>query len=465
MCRENRGGEAEGPLCNRRVVPPTDRLTASSPLDIFTKMNTQVIMTMGLAALMATPVMAEENSLLKDINQFGGEYGDETAPVPGDALTKTLSKAHEQAYEKLGLEWIIETSYLYTAIDHPVAGAPNNQNWYLLHAQANLELIPSTGTWLRAELSLSTALDGRTWRGNAEADERGALNESLGFSGGANTDVFTRHTCALPELALMQYFASGKACVIAGVVNQTNYFDANAYANSSFSNFTNAAFVNAQVLPLADSNFGAVVQAQMSPHFYGMASFSLMESSVGYSPFFNAEGRNYNVVGEVGYVYDGGTIRLTPFLAQAYDAGEDETPGKNRRFGGVNLGFDQDLCEHLSCFGRVGWSSSDDLNACGASFAASAGLVWKTPLQLCFGLKESENNFLGLAFSVARPDEGALDEDRTPSKRELAFEVGYSYAITPYCALRPNYQFVKYPAGRSDVNSASAFGMQVVLTF
>ncbi len=436
----------------------------SSPT-ILTKMKKQVMMTMGLAVLTAMPSLAEESSLLKDINQFGFEYGDETAPVPNDAVTRAIARAHERAYQRLGLEWIVETSYLFTAIRHPVAGSPQNQNWFLFHTQANLELIPSLGTWLRAELSISTALDGRTWRGNAQAAERGALNESLGFSGGANPDVFNRHTCALPELALMQYLGSDRACAIVGVVNQTNYFDANAYANNSFTQFTNAAFVNSQVLPLADSNFGAVVQAQFSPHVYGMASFSLLESTVGYSPFFNSEGRNYNIVGEVGYVYDGGTIRLTPFLAQGYDAGDDERAGRNRRFGGVNLGFDQDLCDKLSCFGRVGWSSSDNLNVCGASFAASAGLIIKTPLHLCFGWKESENNFLGLAFSVARPDEGALDEDRSPSKRELTFEVGYSYAITPYCALRPNYQFVKNPAGRSDVSSASALGMQIVLTF
>lgn len=428
-------------------------------------MKTQVIRTLGLCALMALPVMAEENSLLKDINQFGCEYGDETAPVSSDALTRLLAKAHADAYEKLGLEWVVETSYLLSTIHHPVAGAPNQQNWYLLHAQANFELNRKTGTWIRAELSLSTALDGRTWRGNAEAEERGAFNEALGFSGGGNTDIFNRHTCALPELALMQYFASDRVCVIAGMVNQTNYFDANAYANNSFSNFTNAAFVNSQVLPLADSNLGAVVQAQMSPHFYSMASFSLMESSIGYSPFANAEGRNYNVVGELGYVYDGGTVRFTPFFGQGYDGGDELRAAKNRRFGGVNLGFDHDLSEHFACFGRAGWSSSDEVNPCGASFAASAGLIVKKPLQLCFGLHESDNNFLGVAFAVTRPDHSTLDEDRSPSKRELAVEVGYSYAVTPYCALRPNYQFVKNPAGRSDVSSASAFGMQIVLTF
>lgn len=420
---------------------------------------------MGLAALAALPARAEENSLLRDINQFGGQYGDETALVPSDAVSRSLTKAHAEAYEKLGLEWVVETSCLATSIHHPVAGAPAHQNWFLLHAQANLELIPSTGTWMRAELSASTALDGRTWRGNAQAEERGALNEALGFSGGCNPDLFSRHTCALPEIALMQYFASDRVCVIAGVVNQTNYFDANAYANNSFTNFTNAAFVNSQVLPLADSNFGAVVQAQMSPHFYGMASFSLMESSIGYSPFFNAEGRNYNVVGELGYVYDGGTIRLTPFFGQGYDGGDEKKAAKNRRFGGVHLGFDHDLCEGLACFGRVGWSSTDHLNPCGASFAASVGFVFKTPLRLCFGAKESDNNFLGVAFAVTRPDASTLDEDRAPSKREFVVEVGYSYALTPYCALRPNYQWVKNPAGRSDVSSAGAAGMQVVLTF
>lgn len=43
-----------------------------------------------------------------------------------------------------------------------------------------------------------------------------------------------------------------------GMINQTNYFDANTYANTTFGQFGGAPFVNNQVLPLGDSNFGFV---------------------------------------------------------------------------------------------------------------------------------------------------------------------------------------------------------------
>lgn len=54
----------------------------------------------------------------------------------------------------------------------------------------------------------------------------------------------------------MQYFAGKRACLIAGMVNLTNYFDAVSIANDSFSSFTNDGFVNSTILPLMDSNIG-----------------------------------------------------------------------------------------------------------------------------------------------------------------------------------------------------------------
>ncbi|MCD8071266.1 MAG: carbohydrate porin [Akkermansiaceae bacterium] len=427
-------------------------------------MKTNTMTRLGLAVLMATPAAAEEANLLKDINQFGAEWGDDTALVSEDSLTKAITKAHADAYEKYGLEWVVETSYLFSAINNPNEGMPGNQNWYLLHAQANWNINKSTNTWIRAEISLSAALDSRTWRGDG-------LNEAVASTGALNADVFTRRGFGIPELAVMQYLNNETVCIIAGIINQTNYFDANAYANSTFTNFTNSVFVNTPVLPLADSNFGFVAQSQFNEKWYGMLSYSITESEMGYTPWHRAADRDpaagvgYNLLAEVGYVHEKGAIRITPFVAQNFDGEKDRT------YGGVSVGFDQELTGHLACFGRVGISSSDDNNFGGASFAASAGLILKQPLTLLFGHKESENNFLGVALSVVRPNTEAAPEDEEEeavngahAKRELVLEVGYSYAVTPFFCVRPNWQLIQNPSG-SARSTATAFGVQAVLTF
>ena len=47
-----------------------------------------------------------QGQLLADINLLGADYGDETAPIPNDALTRTLGGLHTRAYKAgLGNPW------------------------------------------------------------------------------------------------------------------------------------------------------------------------------------------------------------------------------------------------------------------------------------------------------------------------------------------------------------------------
>ena len=207
-------------------------------------------------AALAAEEAEGKGSILDDIDLFGDEYGDESTPIPNDLLTRALTDLHKGAYEKAGFQFLVEQAFLYTKGHHAAANeetAGSSQSWYKFHAQAGLQLFKSSrnqGTWIKSELSGSVALNKHT--------HRTTLDDSWGASGPANCDVFEDGYFYLPELLLSQGFMDGQLVIMGGMINQTNYFDANTYANTTFGQFGGAPFVNNQVLPLGDSNFGVV---------------------------------------------------------------------------------------------------------------------------------------------------------------------------------------------------------------
>jgi len=58
--------------------------------------------------------------------------------------------------------------------------------------------------------------------------------------------------------------------LLAALVDQSNYLDANTYAHNSQGQFLNSAFVNSGVLPFAFNNLGLNVQWQPTESWYLM---------------------------------------------------------------------------------------------------------------------------------------------------------------------------------------------------
>lgn len=141
---------------------------------------------------------------MDDIDLFGDEYGDESTPIPNDALTRALTDLHKGAYEKAGFQFLLEQAFLYTKGHH---AAPNeetsgsSQSWYKLHAQAGLQLFKSgrhQGTWIKSELSGSVALNRHT--------HRTTLDDSWGASGRPiatflKTVISTCRNCSFPRVS------------------------------------------------------------------------------------------------------------------------------------------------------------------------------------------------------------------------------------------------------------------------
>lgn len=387
----------------------------------------------AMAGLMAAAAYAGEHvqrgEILEGINMF----------APDDSAPLYKQKANEQ----YGTQWYVDAAYGYWHLNGGAPEVNNHSNYLLLHAMLNQRVIEDSvngGTWLRVELSGSWGLDRRS------ADTNLQFTDGVGESTGVHADIYGPHDLVLPEVSLMHYFNGKRACIIAGMVNMTNYFDAVGPANDSFSSFTNNAFVNSTVLGLPDANLGAIAQYELDTDSYAMIGFSRETTSYGYNPFRG--GSSYMVVGEYGRtILDGdATLRINPFFRQV------EEGDKNRKNAGLAASIEYAVCDEVTVFARSGFGAKQDL---GAAFDFSCGAQIQ-------GIPGREDDYLGVAFGVFKGTNTA--DEPTTNKREYVLEAYYSLQLNDYCKLMPHVQYIKNPA-YSEESDAFAAGVQAVLSF
>ncbi len=404
-------------------------------------MKSKNIIAFALAGLVSLPTTASEASkpsaggavspLLQDINMFTPEDG---APA-----------FKQEANERWGTQWTADAAYGFWGSHNAHPGTNNHNHYALLHAQLNQRLIGNT--WLRAEVSGSWALDDATRRA-----DRGGFGFISGIEGGTegHADMYGSNGFFMPELALMQYFHGGRACVIAGLVNLTNYFDAVGIANDSFSNFVNTGFVNSSILPLADSNLGAVFQYAPDSQRYFMAAVSRTGCEMGYNPF-RSDSDGYAIVAEYGQLLADGsaTLRLTPFYENV-----DEAEGRHDRCG-IAASIEYSPCEALTLYARAGVATKQALGGT-AEFSCGA------TLRPC---SHREDDFLGLSYGLFKHRNSDEHDSPTEHNREHVVELMYSFQLCEQVKIVPHFQYIHNPAYRADTDHAGIFGVQTVLAF
>ncbi len=404
---------------------------------------------------------AKAGSILDDMDIIGADYGDDTAPIANDPVTRWLADFHTNL-DKSRINYFIEQAYSHSWFRDPAEGNASSQSWYKLHAHLGLNLVSSErhqGTWIKAELSGSSALDPKS--------RKTTLDDTLGSLSNADCDVFEDGFYYMPELLISQGFANGHGVMMLGVINQTNYIDANTYANTTYGQFTAGPFVNNLVLPLGESNFGFMFQWEFNDNWFAQLGGNMLDCEGGENPFRHTMGKSFNLIGEIGWTHEDAfgigqaTYRLEPFMFHAEGGNE----------GGIAINMEQDLgSSPFAVFFRAGWSGANTNNPGGAEAQVSGGLIIKKPIEIMSGLKESDGNYLGLALAVVKPEPGILgaeegEEAVKPKNREVSFQCVYCYAITPYFLIEPSYQLIHNPSQRPDTSSASVFSIQGVLTF
>ncbi len=406
-------------------------------------MNAKNIIAAVLAGFsVALPAIAGEDSkpqagdILQDINMFIPEEGDPAFKI--------------KAHERYGTQWAVDAAYGFWGTHHALPGTRHKNNYALLHAQLNQRLIEDNedgGTWLRVEFSGSWALDAAT----RAADRRGQdFVGGIGLGTDAHADMYGANGFYMPELALMHYAMDKRLCIIAGMVNLTNYFDAVSIANDSFSGFTNTGFVNSTILPLVDSNLAALVQWEVDSNSYVMAAVSGTGAEMGYNPF-NPAADGYCIVAEYGRRFAEGaaTLRFTPFYESL------EYNGRDRSRTGFAASIEYSPCEQLTLYARAGLATHQNL---GGAAEFSCGATWAP-----FSCREDD--FIGLSYGVFKHRNSAETDEATAHNREQVLELMYNFQLCRHVKLVPHYQFVKNPAYREDASHASIFGLQTVFSF
>ncbi len=303
-----------------------------------------------------------------------------------------------------------------------------------------------TAGWLSAQIEAKASLNDAAKTQSAQTNIESLSNP---------TAILNRHEgFRIPELAWQESFRNGEVVVLAGVINQSNYLDVNAYANSGRGQFLNSGLINSQVLPLPGYNFGLNLQWQPGSEWYATAGYTVGNASAGQTPWTQFSWEAWSLVGEFGYTPSDafglgpGVYRIQPFVAQT------EGPVQ----GGLGFNFQQQLGKTipLGWYGRFGVGGADVVSGAGAQ--VGTGFVIQAPLKHMGLIDGQPYDAAGIGLIWSHPPDNA---ESTPARDETALELVYVFHLTPTTRVQPDLQVVWNPSHSSSDQTALVFQLQV----
>jgi carbohydrate-selective porin OprB len=236
------------------------------------------------------------------------------------------------------------------------------------------------------------------------------------------------------------------------MIDETNYFDLNTYANNEYGQLLNDAFVNSTVFPMPENNLGFNVSWQPSKELYAMFGLGTNNQVPGESPFHDVNSENMSYLLEIGLLESDvlglgrGTYRLQPFLATV-----DGTTGA-----GICLNLEQKLGKSpFGVFGRFGVGQPTVTQVGGSSAEAAFGVAAIGPLADSGILATRKNDYLALGFQWSR--QAVTDET------EHSLELTYAMQLTPTLVFQPDFQIVFDPVDAPGDHPVYLFQLQLTL--
>ena len=376
--------------------------------------------------------------------------------LPYDPITRWVQRA-KYTLSDFGFSYTFQQALSY--VTSPKSTLPGSRSFgyytFDLYAKQLVFSVPSSGTagtagWISLEVDGGDNLSTSLRRVNPAA-QSSSLVHPVGILSPVNG-------LYLGELAWQQSFGDGKVVALAGMLDQTNYLDANVYASNQLSQFLNSAFMNSMVLPLTTGSLGVNLQWQPDDEYYFMLGVGQNNPTPGRSPVHNLGADNVSYLFEAGYVPQNvyglgpGAYRLQPFVATV--GGVSQV--------GLGLNLNQQLGSHWGFFGRFGAGGTTVTNIQGASAQIATGLILQQPLHLAGILAESSTNFLGLGFVWSQPS-----QSQRPAAHfnEYGLELVYTFQLTATTILRPDLQAIWNPVNNPTVNAAVIFQLSLVTTW
>ncbi len=387
---------------------------------------------------------------LANLNDYGN-----TAIQPGPVFSvEPVSQAVQKgkyALSEIGLRYSFYQSLTMVSMTDVASGA------------SALQYYTATffGKWAVTEVtnagragSISTEIN--TQLGLSPASRKQSPQDNLATIVNPQASVFGPNGIWVSELAWQQSLMDGRLVVIAGEVDQSNYIDANTYANNSQGGqFLNSAFVNSQVLPLCFNNLGINLQFQPSEAWYVIFGAGANNQPPGHSPFDDISSKNWSYLLELGLTPENllglgpGVYRLQPFVATV----------DNTTQTGIGLNVQQQLGTNspFAWFGRFGVCGSD-VGLDGASAQIATGFVMQAPLEHIGLFPRLSNDYFGAGFVWSQP---SADMKPAAHDNEYGFETTYVLQLTPLASLQPDLQVLWNPANNPAADRNVIFQLQL----
>jgi len=310
---------------------------------------------------------------------------------------------------------------------------------------------PERGSWLSTEVNVQLGLSPHSRSQTPQGNLASIVNPQA--------TVFGPNGIWVSELAWQQSLLDGTLVLLAGQVDQSNYLDANTYANNSQGQFLNSAFVNSMVLPLPFNNLGLNLQYQPNKNWYVMFGTGANNQAPGHSPFNDLSFQNWSYLLELGLTPKNmlglgpGGYRLQPFLATAGGVTQ----------AGVGLNAQQQLGTNspFGWFGRFGVGGTK-VTLDGAAAQIATGFVMQAPLKHAGLFPTLSNDVLGAGFVWGRP---SAVMQPTAHANEYAIETTYVLQFTPLASIQPDFQVIWNPAANPDTDRNLIFQLQLNLTW
>jgi hypothetical protein len=432
----------------RHQIPESAEGSSMSPA-VQRRLDTSRAGRFGLQWLPAVPPQLMPYLAGKD------EYGN-TAVRPGALIPDVPFEPWVQAgkYElsELGFRYSLQQTFTCVGMTGVKQG-DDTLSYYTFQLKSKWALFDapsaSTAGWITSEVDAKSGL------GTAGATQDAKSN--LGTLTDP-TSLWNRvNGFRLPELAWQESLRQGQIVLVAGMVSQRNYLDANAYADSARSKFLNSALVHSQVLPLAQYNFGFNLQWQPADEWYGMLGASAGNASAGSDPWTGFNWNDWSLPLEIGYAprdflnLGPGVYRVQPFVA-----GNDGNTG-----GGLCFDLQQKLGADspFGWFGRFGFG--DAKVSSGARSQVGTGFVMQGPLKHMV-LGRTSNDLLGTGFVRSQPSDSAKT---VYHENEYVWETVYALQLTPFIKIQPDLQLVWNPAYHGDTSHAVVFQLQIAIAW
>ena len=350
-----------------------------------------------------------------------------------------------------GLRYALQQTFTYASMSDGVSGSSSLGN-YNLHLPVKWSVFDARGSagtagWLSAEIGYQTAI-GSSGPTQTAQTNLGTITNPTGFWS-------THSGFGVPELAWQQSFDAGHVVLLAGVVDQGNYLDTNAYANNGRGQFINSALINSMVLPLPAYNYAVNLQWQPSHDWYTLLGYSVGNASAGQSPGTNFSWESWSLEWEVGYAPSDvfglgpGVYRIQPFLAR-----------NGTVQGGLGFNLQQQLGPNspFGWFGRFGFGGSQVSG--GAKAQVGTGFVMQAPLKYAGLVSQLSNDLLGAGFVWSQP---SATTQTVYHENEYVLETFYTLQLSPMSQLQPDLQIVWNPAFNPNPGPAVVFQFQFLL--